>query len=651
MVCTSDSDGQARLPVPLPLVDTSPSAREVTEGHGTPDRDPNFALIVAGVIVIIIYGSLFPFQFHHNSGSSGPLRALIDTWRTPTGRGDLIANLLLYFPLGLFAVQSLRRMPTATRLLAVVFAGSALSVSMELTQFYVVGRVSALADVYANAAGTLLGAAASTILFRKLPWARTDTADRRPFLILLLSCWLGYRLFPYAPTIDLHKYWTAVKPLIFSPSLPPLDLYRHTVIWLVAALLIEALLGTARSRVALLLLFLAVLLARILIIDAVLSPSEVLGGVIAIPVWSAFLSRMRIGALLVAMSFVGVVVAQALEPFQFSTPARPFEWIPFYGFMQGSIAVNVRSFLEKAFSYGALIWLMTRAGCTLVVATGLGGTLVLGLRLAQMFLPGRSAEITDLIILLSLAVVMKVMGEDSVSRTTQPRSLNSWWHSSLLRVYESLTRNDPAQPADLIFVLAGRMERKLYGLELYRAGVSPRLVLSVGRFEVSKMSRLGLEGADELIALREKTQPEERNFLVKMDSSGRRIERARLARCSTYGEALALRRLLETESTRTVMVISTDVHLRRVAMTFASVFHDATVDFRYCPVPSRYGFLAKDGWWIRPDDRRFVVKELLKLVGYKVILCTPVWARRRLMRLRDHREHADSIADRPTGKL
>ena len=612
-----------------------------------PDKEPKFALIVAVVIVVIIYGSLFPFQFHDNPYSIGPLHALIESWRTPTGRGDVIANLLLYFPFGLFAVPSLRHLPRIARFMLVVLAGSALSVSMELTQFYEFDRFSALADVYADTAGVLLGAATSVFLFRKRPWAQIGRVERRPFVILLLSCWLGYRLFPYAPTIDLHKYWTSVKPLIFSPSLPPLDLYRHTVIWLVAALLLEALLGVVRSRMALPLLFISVLLARVLIVDAVLSPAEVLGGVIAVPVWNAVLSRMRIGALLVAISFVGVVVIQALEPFQFSSAARPFGWIPFFGFLQGSVEVNIRSFLEKAFTYGALIWLMTRAGCKLMVAAVLGGALVLGLHLSQIFLPGRSAEITDVIMLLILVVVMKAMGEDPGPRSMQPQNMNSWWQSSLLRVYECLTRNDPAQPADLIFVMAGRMERKEYGLELFRSGVAPRLVLSVGRFEVSKMSKLDFEGVDELIALREKTQPDERHFFVKMDRSSMRIERVRLARWSTYGEALALRRLLETERARRVIVISTDVHLRRVALTFANIFRDVTVDFQYCPVPPRFGFLSKDGWWARPNDRRFVVKELVKLVGYRVILSTPAWASRRLMRLRDNGEQYDQITDDP----
>ncbi len=210
----------------------------------------------------------------------------------------------------------------------------------------------------------------------------------------------------------------------------------------------------------------------------------------------------------------------------------------------------------------------------------------------------------------------------------------SWWHSCLNRLYQGLTSNDPVEPVDVIFVMAGRMERKQYGIELYRAGIAPRLVLSVGRFEVSKMSRLEWEGFNELVALRERTQPEDRHFFVEVDFSGIHIERAKLRRWNTYGEALGLRQLLEGGNVGKVMIISTEVHLRRVAFTLNKVFHDVPVKFLYCPVPSRLEVLRKDRWWSRPYDRWFVLKEMMKLAGYVAILSMPAPAIRRLMRLR-----------------
>jgi hypothetical protein len=74
---------------------------------------------------------------------------------------------------------------------------------------------------------------------------------------------------------------------------------------------------------------------------------------------------------------------------------------------------------------------------------------------------------------------------------------------------------------------------------------------------------------------------------------------------------------------------------RQIMMTFARVFLDIPVGFLYCPVPPRFEFLEKEAWWTDPDQRRFVIKEMLKLVGYRVILSAPAGAVWRLMLLKE----------------
>jgi VanZ family protein len=384
--------------------------------------EPNFALIAAGVAILIAYGSLYPFRFHSHF-SNGPIGALIGTWCTPTGRGDLLANLLLYLPFGLFSFPAFGVALRPARIALVIAGGLCLSVSLELAQFYDQGRDSAMADVYANTAGTALGAAAGALLFSKQRRSHALAVNRRPFVLLILGSWVGYRMTPFAPTIDLHKYWMALKPLVISPVLPPLDLYRHAVITLALAVLLEALLGPMRSRIAILVLVAAVLVARVLILDTALSPAEVAGGAIGIAVYSSLLWRLRVRSQVIAGLFAGVVVIQGLQPFHFSTTPHPFGWTPFLGFMQGSVEVNIRSLFEKVFSYGALVWLTTRAGCKFRLAVGLTGGLVLCLRLGQVFLPGRSADITDVIMLLMLAVVTKLMCEDPAGDLTRDATL------------------------------------------------------------------------------------------------------------------------------------------------------------------------------------------------------------------------------------
>jgi hypothetical protein len=112
----------------------------------------------------------------------------------------------------------------------------------------------------------------------------------------------------------------------------------------------------------------------------------------------------------------------------------------------------------------------------------------------------------------------------------------NWARWFLETLYAGLTRVDSVQPVDLIFVMAGRMNRKQYGFELYRQGVAPKLVLSVGRFEVSKMLQTEFAFADELAALRSVTPPNQRHFFVSLDQFGTRVELASVPQWNTYAK-------------------------------------------------------------------------------------------------------------------
>ena len=58
------------------------------------------------------------------------------------------------------------------------------------------------------------------------------------------------------------------------------------------------------------------------------------------------------------------------------------------------------------------------------------------------------------------------------------------------------------------------------------------------------------------------------------------------------------------------------------------------VEFNYCPVPAKDSSLAKGRGWARPEDRKFVISEIVKLVAYRVILLMPQFLIRRFVRLK-----------------
>jgi hypothetical protein len=59
----------------------------------------------------------------------------------------------------------------------------------------------------------------------------------------------------------------------------------------------------------------------------------------------------------------------------------------------------------------------------------------------------------------------------------------------------------PIPDADLIFVRAGREDRKLDGLQLFREGRAPRLLVSVGRYEIRRFADLPLSESIDLSSI------------------------------------------------------------------------------------------------------------------------------------------------------
>lgn len=370
-----------------------------------------FVLLTAIITASILYGSLYPFEFRTPAEGEGALSTLLRSWAATPGRGDFLANILLYIPLGWFGFLSLpQRMRVGLRLFLVIAGGAALSVSMEIAQYYDAGRVTAADDVYANTIGTLLGSLASICVSPRWRFPPIPDLSTRAIPVALIAAWMGYRLYPYVPTIDLHKYWSALKPVILSPALTLEDLYRHTTIWMTIFVLATAAVGQRRSAMIPPLFCGFIFAARVLILDTMLSLAEVAGAIIALSLWPILLSlsaRRRSAGLFVLLG--SLVIFERLQPFQFQPEARQFGWLPFRSLMQGSIGVDVTSFFERSFLYGSLLFLFVEAGGRLRTAATLVCGALFATSWAETYLPGRSAEVTDAAMALLLAVGMALI--------------------------------------------------------------------------------------------------------------------------------------------------------------------------------------------------------------------------------------------------
>ena len=381
-------------------------------------------LVTILVATVTLYGSLYPFEFRVPPRDNGPVATfLASIWQRP-GRGDALANILLYMPFGFFFVLGFRRGTAQNVGLVLATAiGALLSLSIELTQYDDASRVTSFSDFYTNTVGALLGALAAKAVGASFRLPLIGEVSARPIPTLLLIAWLAYRMYPYVPTIDLHKYWNALKPIVLTPSLTGYDLFRQTAIWLAVYALIEACVRRRQSAFLAPLFAVAVLGAQVLVITIILKLSDPLGAGIAYVIWLLLLLLpARLAAAIAGLVLCGYVVALRLEPFAFLSVARDFGWIPFLGLMQGSVEVDTLAFLEKFFLYGTMVYLLGNAAGSRPVAALFAATVLFATSWAETYLPGRSAEITDGLTALIIAVMFALLpAEREVGGATEPK--------------------------------------------------------------------------------------------------------------------------------------------------------------------------------------------------------------------------------------
>lgn len=181
-----------------------------------------------------------------------------------------------------------------------------------------------------------------------------------------------------------------------------------------------------------------------------------------------------------------------------------------------------------------------------------------------------------------------------------------------------LSVDDAPVICDVILVLAGRNERKPYGLKLFQQQLAPRLIVSVSRHEVRHAAKQLSVPA--LLQLRYATPPLQRHFWIDCCAGQQRIVRAKgISRSSTYWELRALARYLGRDVPKRIAIVSTSVHLRRVKLCCRKIPEFGSADLLFLPVPEDLSSFVKAGWWRRPDHWSYVLSEFAKLTAYALL--------------------------------
>ena len=362
------------------------------------------------VIAVIVYGSLYPWDFHSAQLAASPLWVFIHSWPRVVDRfliRDITVNVLLYMPVGVFGFLALRQnVRTALAVTVTVLIGLTLSSSIEMIQLFDDARECSASDMVCNVSGTVLGVTLGS-LYQQWITRFLAQAEKAKFLhpsgaVLLLYTWLAYQAFPLFPALSRTRLAEKFRALFADVSVSPIETFTFFVEWLVVAQLLESVLGAQRTR-RLFPLLLLVLPAKLLIAGRTVTWSELAGAVLAY-ICSYFLSGYQGRAALVAGLIVSLLILRGLAPYHWSSVANPFSWIPFSGFLAADREFAMLTFVRKCFWYGSAVWLLRAAGWRLAWAAVAVALLLGAIEIIQIHLPGRVAEITDPLLTLILAV-------------------------------------------------------------------------------------------------------------------------------------------------------------------------------------------------------------------------------------------------------
>ena len=373
--------------------------------------------LLLAVTALIVYGSLYPFNFKADAIEGGLFEALARLSWARAGRSDRIANVLLYLPLGFCAfLWFTTRVRKPTALVLATLAGTLLSLIVEIAQVYVSARVPSLKDLALNALGSSLGAIGGLIWrgvarLMHLP-SREELPVRDPGAALVIGLWLIFRAAPFLPQWDLGKLKAALRPL-FEPHWDAVAVVIYLVCWLVVNQALASLVRRSRRLEALLLIIAAVLAARLVVANQSFVADELLALLLLLPllvVMHRLTPQVRSGLLLAGVTTV--LVIEGLAPFDFSSPATSFDLWPFLVWFDGSPdsvleVIDWTALLGRLFLFTAMLWLLSESKLPANVAIAIVTACALALEVAQLWLPDQSGSITDPALALAMGLILR----------------------------------------------------------------------------------------------------------------------------------------------------------------------------------------------------------------------------------------------------
>lgn len=364
---------------------------------------PWILYLVAGLIA---YGSLYPFDFTIPAAHGQAWSRLFGDWSLLFSRMDALGNLLLFIPFGFVGFLGVAtRSNTVARITLVVFWGCVLALVLQMAQIYVPQRTPTLSDVLWNMVGLCAGIFAAL----HLSWSLVRLPANTLLPIAVISLWLAAELLPFVPSLDVQSVKDNLKGLRDLPWATDQFLF-HAAGVMLAGCASTAVAGVARGTLGLLLLVGMVVVGKVFVVSQTLSIAVLTGFAIGYVGWCG-ISRWREpgrATMVLVMLFCAYVYG-ALSPFDFRGQAEPFGWLPFAGLLRGSMLANIQGIAANLCLYAGMLWVIGALGGSLTAGSILLACVVLMFEGIQIFAVGRTAEITEPLLVLLLGPLLRAV--------------------------------------------------------------------------------------------------------------------------------------------------------------------------------------------------------------------------------------------------
>ena len=368
-------------------------------------------LLLLLVAALITYGSLYPFRFSLVAVDSAAIAAFLNSLDAPSGRGDILGNVVLFIPFGFLGMLALPpRSNRATRILSTVITGFVLSTALQVAQLYLPSRTAVLVDVVWNMVGLGMGIVVAMPKFVQGMVANQSVTSTAFIPAVIIAAWLAARLAPFVPSIDWQEWKDSLKPLLLDPSFDLRSFLRQAPAWLATACLSAAAFGERRISLKFALLIAVTFALEVIIIDNTLSFTAVVSASSSFLVFALALKHLRRRELVAGLILMGTYVYLGLTPFILLDEPKSFHWIPFWGSLGGSMFVNAWVICYKVFLYGAMVWLLERGGLGNVGATMLTFAAATIVEAGQAFTGSGTPEITDPLLVLVAGLLIANLG-------------------------------------------------------------------------------------------------------------------------------------------------------------------------------------------------------------------------------------------------